>query len=222
MAVLVKGDILKALQEKRLAFSPMIDGSQLQPHAVDLRLGQSFYIPRPWHMTERGREAINVDPLENLDDVEAFDIIEIKPGQYFEILPQEFVICSTMEKIAINDLSLMAVLYPRSSINRRGLSVNLSGIIDTGYSGKLMIPIQNNTTNQIIKMYPGERVCQIVFEELTGELSKATAMQHGLSSAKYDQASDSSLKSKQDKKEETHLIHSGDLDALKSQFPISL
>ena len=55
MAVLVKGDILKALQEKRLAFSPMIDGFQLQPHAVDLRLGQSFYIPRPWQKEEEKR-----------------------------------------------------------------------------------------------------------------------------------------------------------------------
>ncbi len=222
MAVLIKTDIVKAIKENRLSFEPMIDGFQLQPHAVDLRLGQSFYIPRPWQLTARGREAINVDPLEHLNDVDAFEIIEINPGQYFEILPQEFVICSTMESIAINDLSLMAVLYPRSSINRRGLSVNLSGIIDTGYSGKLMIPIQNNTTNQIIKMYPGERVCQIVFEELTSAVTKETAMQHGLSAAKYDKANDMSLKSKQDKQEETHLIHSGKLATLKSQFPISL
>jgi hypothetical protein len=57
-------------------------------------------------------------------------------------------------------------LYPRSSVNRRGLSVDLTGIIDAGYEGKLLIPVTNNTKSQVIRMYPGERFCQVVFERI--------------------------------------------------------
>lgn len=219
MAVLTKHDIVEAIKNEAIAFEPVLDGFQLQPHAVDLRLGMSFYIPKSWAMTDRGREALRVDPLSEVKE-ENFDIIELQPGQYFEILPNEFVIASTLERIEINHLGYMAVLYPRSSINRRGLSVNLSGIIDTGYAGHLMIPIQNNTTNQIIKIYPGERICQIVFEELTGALTRDEADTHGLSRAKYHDANEGSLGMKQDKAEEMKLIQEGNIEGLKTRFAI--
>ncbi len=60
----------------------------------------------------------------------------------------------------------MAILYPRSSTNRKGLSVDLTGIVDSGYEGQLVIPIGNNTSSQVVKLYPGERFCQLVFESL--------------------------------------------------------
>ncbi|HEX9804223.1 MAG TPA: hypothetical protein VGA67_00925, partial [Candidatus Dojkabacteria bacterium] len=82
---------------------------------------------------------------------------------------------------------VMAVLYPRSSINRRGLSVDLTGIIDTGYHGHLFIPIVNTTTSQIIRIYPGERFVQVVFHTLTKELSLEESMKHGVNPPKYHQ-----------------------------------
>lgn len=221
MAILTKKDIIQAIETRDIEFSPAIDGFQLQPHAVDLRLGTTFYIPKSWTMTPNGREALNIDPLVAAQNNTSFDCIELLPGQYFEMLPHEFIIASTMEHISINNLKIMAVLYPRSSVNRRGLSVDLSGIIDTGYKGKLMIPIINNTYNQIIKVYPGERVCQIVFEELTQELTPLEAKLHGLSDAKYADANDKTLGLKRDKEEETRLIKNGDMDTLKAQFKIS-
>ena len=38
--------------------------------------------------------------------------------------------------------------------------------MDSGYEGQLVIPIKNNTGSQVVKLYPGERFCQIVFEKL--------------------------------------------------------
>ena len=38
----------------------------------------------------------------------------------------------------------------RSSVNRRGISVDLTGIIDAGYEGQLIIPIRNNTTHMLL------------------------------------------------------------------------
>jgi len=115
-------------------------------------------------MTTQGREALRIDHLDK-NKPEYFEVVELEGGQFFELLPGEYVLASTFESVKIpNDL--MAILYPRSSTNRKGLSVDLTGIVDSGYEGQLVIPIRNNTSSQVVKLYPGERFCQIVFERL--------------------------------------------------------
>jgi len=171
MGVLSKKDILKNIKTGGLSFDPDIDAFQLQPHSVDLRLGHTFYIGKTWEVTQKGRASMSVDYLNNIANKNYFEIIELNPGQYFDILPKEYVIAQTMETINIKNLKIMGVLFPRSSFNRRGLSVDISGVIDSGYSGTLMIPIQNNTASQTIRIYPGERICQVMFEELTTKLA---------------------------------------------------
>ena len=77
---------------------------------------------------------------------------------------------STLERIVVpNDLS--AVLYPRSSVNRQGLEVQLTGIIDAGYEGALIVPIRNSNPTSIVRIYPGQRFCQIEFTTLTREIT---------------------------------------------------
>jgi dCTP deaminase len=215
--VLTKQEILKAIKNKDLEFDPVIDGFQLQPHAIDLRLGYEFKLPKNWQLTKNGREAINIDPLKQKES-NNFETIKLKAGQYFEILPKEFILATTLEKISINRLDLMSVLYPRSSINRRGLAVDLSGIIDAGYKGKLVIPIKNNTNDQIIKVYPGERICQVVFQQLTSKLTRDEAHKHGLAKAKYHEADE--VTSKADKNVETDLIAAGQITKLKEKYKI--
>ena len=165
MAVLSKNQILEKIKNKELLFSPSLDKFQLGQHSIDLRLGFTFMIPKFWHMTKSGREAIDIDYLNN-KNLKHFDIVELEQGQRFDILPGEYVIFSTLEVIRLPK-NIMAVLYPRSSVNRRGLSVDLTGIIDAGYEGHLIIPVRNNTKSQSIRVYPGERFCQLVFEELS-------------------------------------------------------
>lgn len=164
MSVLTRENILDRIKNNGLSFSPSLDEFQVQTHSVDLRLGFTFLIPKSWEMTDSGRISINIDYLGKVEK-KYFDVIQLEAGQYFEVLPREFVVVQTLEKIKIpNDL--MAILYPRSSINRRGLSIDLSGIIDAGYEGNLIVPIRNNTSTQVIRIYPGERFCQIVFHSL--------------------------------------------------------
>lgn len=95
-----------------------------------------------------------------------YDEIKLHPGQYLDVLPGEWVMGFTLEKVHIKDQTLMGVLYPRSSVNRRGLAVDLTGIVDSGYEGRLMIPIHNSTTMQVIRIYPGERICQFSIRTL--------------------------------------------------------
>jgi len=183
--ILSKQTILNKIKNKQLAFKPNLDGFQLQPHAVDLRLGYKFFLPKTWEITKEGRKAINIDPLVPVKNNNNFETITLQKGQYFELLPEEYVVGTTLESITMSDPELMAVLYPRSSINRRGLAVDLSGIVDVHYKGNLMIPIMNNTQKQVIRIYPGERICQIVFQQLTDAITQNEAQWHGLSKAKY-------------------------------------
>jgi dCTP deaminase len=161
--ILTHTEVLNHVKTGDLTIDPPIDKFQLQPHSIDLRLGFTFLIPKSWQLTKHGREAITSDYTQTNNN---FQVIELEPGQFFDILPNEYVVFSTLEKLTLPD-NLMAIMYPRSSVNRRGLSVDLSGIVDAGYSGHLIIPVRNKTPNQTIRVYPGERFCQIVFHTLS-------------------------------------------------------
>jgi dCTP deaminase len=211
--ILTRHEISALLEAKKIIFEPALDAFQNQPHAVDLRLGTVFYIPKIWRLTDKGREIVTVDVTEAAGD--NYEKVELKPGQFFDLAPGEAIIASTLEKISLHQPDLMGVLYPRSSINRRGLAVDMTGIVDAHYSGHLMIPILNKTTSQVIRIYPGERICQLVFQKLTTPLEREDALRHGKIGAKYQDACASSLSSKKDAEEENHLIKSGDLDSLK-------
>ena len=208
MAVLTKKEILERIRNGGISFDPPLDKFQLQAHSVDLRIGFSFIIPKSWTMTDKGRQALKVDYGENR---KAFDVVELESGQYFEILPGEFIGISTLERIKIPE-GVMGILYPRSSINRRGLSVDLSGIIDAGFEGNLMVPVRNSTTSQVIQIYPGERFCQIVFEELVSKISVTESRYH-----KKDVVV-GVLKERSSAEE--RLIRKGKIKDLKSKFPL--
>jgi dCTP deaminase len=165
--ILTSQEILERIKKGELAFSPQIDQFQIQQHSVDLRLGFSFLIPKAWEITNEGRVALKTDHLDMDHKSMRHTLVELEEGQFFDILPGEYVAVTTLEKIKLPD-DLMAILYPRSSVNRRGLSIDLTGIVDAGYEGNLLIPVRNNTQSQVIRMYPGERICQVVFEEING------------------------------------------------------
>lgn len=216
---LSKPEIIKSIQEEKIKFEPFLDKFQIQPHSIDLRLGWNFYISKNWEITEKGRVGVIIDYLDSQSQKDNFDLIKLRPGQYFEILPKEFVIASTMEKVIINDDKLMALLYPRSSFTRKGLFI-ASGIVDVKYSGYLALSILNNTETQIIKLYPGERVCQLVFHYLSSALSTEEAIKHGMSDSKYLKAAPYSLEPKSDNQEEINLIRIGKIKELKEKFKL--
>lgn len=209
MSILTKDEILQRVKEKNIVFTPGLDLFQVQAHAVDLRLGFTFLLPKSWRMTKAGREAMMIDPLRE-HGPEYFDVIELEQGQAFDLLPQEYVLVSTFETIKIPD-DLMAVLYPRSSVNRKGLSVDLTGIIDSGYEGPLTLPIRNNTRSQVIQLHPGERICQVVFEELKHPVEARKSRWH---------MKDVVDKGKKEKSKEMKLVFNGDIRKLKSDYKV--
>ncbi|MBI4812107.1 dCTP deaminase [Candidatus Falkowbacteria bacterium] len=220
MPILAKKEIISCLKEGKIIFEPNLDQYQLQPHSVDLRLGCSFYIPKKWKISEKGRVAINFDYLDDKIQQDNFDLIKLKLGQYFEILPGEFIVASSLEKIILKDEQIMATLNARSSFLRRGLFI-ASGTVDVKYQGMLTFPIINNTDTQIIKLYPGERICHLTFETLTSSVSDEEAKMHGLKEAKYLESTPYGLESRVDDKEEISLIKEGKIEDLKDKYKIN-
>ena len=76
MSVLVKRQILDKVKSGEISFSPCLDSFQLQNHAVDLRLGLTFMIPKIWHITEQGRESLNITHFDK-DNADFFDVINL-------------------------------------------------------------------------------------------------------------------------------------------------
>lgn len=213
MSILTKTQIIERINKKNIVFSPNLDQFQVQSHAIDMRLGFTFLLPKNWHLTKNGREALRMDHFDK-NRPSYFDIIELEQGQYFELLPGEYVIVSTLEKVQVpNDL--MAVLYPRSSTNRKGLSVDLTGIVDSGYSGQLAIPIRNNTSSQVIKLYPGERFCQIVFDKLDTAIAVKESRYHN-----KDIIEGMIRKHKSMDDKEINMILKGNIRELKSKYKL--
>ena len=176
MSIITKRQILEKIKNNEIGIIPTLDAFQIQSNSIDLRLGFTFMIPKRWHITNNGRETMDILNF-NTNNSKYFDIIELEEGQYFDILPGEYIIVSTLETIKIPN-NLMAILYPRSSTNRKGLSLDLTGIIDSGYEGQLTLPIKNNTQSHTIRIYPGERFCQIIFETLTEEIKPIKSRYH--------------------------------------------
>lgn len=217
MAILTRNDIKTQIADGFLIFKPPLDRFQMQPHAVDLRLGYRFFVPNAWELSEKGRCVREVAIDSDASHSDQHEQIDLKPGQYFEILPGEFIIATSLEHITLHATNLMATLFPRTSTNRRGLNLSLSGIIDAGYEGTLIFPIKNETS-QVIRIYPGERVCQIVLEELSGDLTPEEAQLHGLTRAKYSSTGVSTHAL--DKAEERELLVQGNIDKLKQDHAL--
>ncbi len=213
MSVLTRQDILEYVAKGDIRFTPTLDTFQLQAHSVDLRLGFTFLVPKSWHVTKAGREQLHMDYYAP-DRPEYFDIVELEQGQFFDLLPGEHILVASLESVKVPD-DLMAVMYPRSSTNRKGISVDLTGIIDSGYEGQLIIPIKNNTNSQTVRIYPGERFCQIVFQRLdhAAEVRKSRYHQRDI----IDGVDVDSLE--KERSIEIDLIASGDIKKLKKDHP---
>lgn len=158
--ILSDRDIKEYLKLKKISITPLLNEEiQIQPSSVDLRLGNEFRI-------FKYSELPFINPK---DPDSAKNITELKVipnDSYFIIQPKEFVLGTTYEYIKIPD-SIVGRLEGRSSLGRLGLIVHsTAGYIDPGYEGKITLEI-SNLGKIPIALYPGMRICQIVFEKLS-------------------------------------------------------
>lgn len=160
---------------KEVEIIPRPDKWQINAAALDLRVGTKIYIP------DEEREH------------------ELKPGQALCIERGQHFLIQTLEKVTL-PATLVGVVFPRSGTNRKGLTVDMTGIVDPGYSGKLMVPV-TNLTGKTIQFFVGERIAQIVFH-------RTEQVPEEIRQSKYHEGE---IAAKPDKEEELELLRTGEL-----------
>ena len=153
--VLSDRSIREAIASGRIGIDPFEEGC-IQPSSVDLHVDHYFRLFR--NHTSRV-----IDVREDQEDLT--ELVDIG-GDALILHPGEFVLGSTKEKVTLpNDL--VARLEGKSSLGRLGLLIHsTAGFVDAGWDGHLTLEL-SNVANLPITVYPGMKIGQISFLEMT-------------------------------------------------------
>lgn len=159
MAILSDKTIKEYLEEGKIVIDPLKDEQQIQPSSVDMRLGDEFkvfkVIRKPY-----------IDPKDEEDIAEYMESSTVHEGEAFIIHPNEFALATTQEYVKVPD-DLVARVEGRSSMGRLGVTMHVTaGYVDPGFEGRITLEI-SNIGAMPVALYPGQRVCQLVFETMT-------------------------------------------------------
>lgn len=165
MAILSDRELEELVKEKNAVYTEEEPGMnldlQLGPSSLDLRLGYEFGV-----LNTRKIEMINTRNMEKYGDY--IEKEQHTPEDGVVVHPGEFILGSTLETVNVPS-NLVARVEGRSSYGRLGIIVHATaGYIDPGFEGNITLEIQN-LGNAPVKLYPEDRVCQVVFETMTSE-----------------------------------------------------
>ncbi len=140
----------------RIIVEPLGPNS-IQPSSVDLRLDDTFRV-----FLNHTRRVIDVRE----DQSELTEEVVVSEGDAFILHPGEFVLGSTLERVAIPD-DLVGRIEGKSSLGRLGLLIHTTaGFVDAGWDGYLTLEL-SNVANLPITLYPGMKIGQISFISMT-------------------------------------------------------
>jgi dCTP deaminase len=148
--------IREELAAGRILIEPLSDAS-IQPSSVDLHCDRFFRV-------FRNDTTPFIDP--KLPQEDLTELVEVPDGRAFILHPGEFVLGSTLERVALPD-DLVARLEGKSSLGRLGLLIHsTAGFVDAGWDGHLTLEL-SNVANLPIAIYPRMKIGQISFLRMT-------------------------------------------------------
>ena len=154
-------DIAAQLDAGRVRLDPY-DAGLLQPSSFDVRLDRWF------RLFDNHKYAV-IDPAEHQPDLTR--LVETKPGEPFVLHPGEFVLGATYEAVTLPD-DIAARLEGKSSLGRLGLLTHsTAGFVDPGFTGHITLELSNVATLPI-KLWPGMKIGQLCFFQLSSPASK--------------------------------------------------
>lgn len=173
--ILSDRDLAERLARGQIKILPAPDPEvQIQPASIDLRLGYDF-------QTFNHTQQALIDPADPESFSQLTSLVRLKDGERFIVHPGEFVLATTLEHVEIPD-DLVARLEGRSSIGRLGIVIHsTAGYIDPGFKGTITLEI-SNLGRIAVALYPGMRICQIAFEEMSSPVSEGYGVRR---TAKY-------------------------------------
>lgn len=154
--VLSDHTIKEEIASGRIRIIPL-DPADIQPSSVDLHLDRSFRV-----FAHARCPYIDVkQPTDGLTE-----LVTIDHDTPFILHPGEFVLASTLERVALpNDI--VARLEGKSSLGRLGLLIHsTAGYVDPGWEGNLTLEL-SNVARLPITLYYGMTIAQISFLRMT-------------------------------------------------------
>lgn len=154
--ILSDRDLRALLENGSLVIEPF-DSESIQPSSVDLRVGNQFRV-----FANSRYPYIDVrEPMEGLTEV-----VEASEDEPFILHPGEFVLGSTLERVALPD-DKVGRLEGKSSLGRLGLLIHsTAGFVDAGWDGYLTLEL-SNVANLPITLYPGMKIGQLCLFEMS-------------------------------------------------------
>jgi dCTP deaminase len=140
----------------RIVIDPY-EADNVQPASVDLRLDRYFRV-------FLNHTLAVIDVKQNLEELTR--LVEITDDRSFILHPGEFVLGSTLERVALPD-DLVARVEGKSSLGRLGLLIHsTAGFVDPGFDGHITLEL-SNVASLPITLYPGMKIGQISFMGMT-------------------------------------------------------
>jgi dCTP deaminase len=154
--ILSDRSLREAIEAGRIVVDPF-DPSTIQPSSIDVRVDRLFRV-------FRNHTAGMIDVKVDLTDLT--ELVEIAPEGVFMLHPGEFVLGSTLERVAVPD-DLVARIEGKSSLGRLGLLTHATaGFVDPGFTGHVTLELSNVATLPIM-LWPGMKIGQLAFFRLS-------------------------------------------------------
>ena len=154
--ILSDRSIKEGIVAGRITVTPY-DESLVQPASIDIRLGDRFLV-------FRNHKYAYIDPRAAQEELT--EMVTAREDEEFYVHPGEFILGSTIERIVLGN-DIVARLEGKSSLGRKGLIVHATaGYIDPGFEGSITLEL-SNVANLPIRLYPGMKVGQISFFNLS-------------------------------------------------------
>lgn len=159
--ILSDRDLRAEIDGGRIIIEPY-DASCVQPSSIDVKVSNLFRV-------FRNHTAAVLDVKKDLSDLT--ELVEVEPDGVFMLHPGEFVLGSTLERVAV-PYDLVARVEGKSSLGRLGLLIHsTAGFVDAGFDGHVTLELAN-VANLPITLYPGMKIGQISFMKMTSPAEK--------------------------------------------------
>ncbi len=157
--ILTKEKLIEEIKKRRIVIIPFKE-ENLGPASYDFTLSREFRIFKKLPGVVEVRE--NSEYREITRKIEVSDSILI--------LPAESILGITEERLTLPE-DICGWIQGRSRFARLGLMVHITAsLIQPGSIGRQVLEIFN-ASNVALRLYPGTRICQVIFERCEGKAS---------------------------------------------------
>lgn len=168
--ILTDREILISLDRRLITIEPRPEEVAFTSSAVDLTLDPLIWLvrePTPALENVIDPRAEGFDAEQIMRELSTEEAIGTRTG--FPLIPRKLALAWTREYIEMRtETRLAARVEGKSSLSRLGLVVHMTApTIHAGFEGRIRLEMMNHGAVPI-RLWPGMRICQLIFETTLG------------------------------------------------------